>query len=98
MEMKAPVHPGRIIKSELDELGISVAAAAKGLGVTRQHLHNVIAGKTAVSAEMAVRLQQGLGSTADFWLQLQANYDLALVRSRAERLDVQPLVPKVAAE
>ena len=49
--MKNPVHPGELVKANLEELGLSVAAAAKALGVTRQQLYNVIGGKSAVTPD-----------------------------------------------
>jgi addiction module HigA family antidote len=96
--MKFPAHPGMVIKSELEELGVSISAAAKALGISRQQLHNVIVGRSAVSAEMAVRLEKGLGSTADTWLRMQANHDLAAVLNRSEPLNVHRLAPSVPAE
>jgi addiction module HigA family antidote len=94
--MKNPAHPGRLIKNELDEMGISVADAAEALGVTRQQLYNVINGKSAVTPEMAVRLEQGIGSTADTWLRMQTAYDLAQVRLRRDEIKVKKLAPRVA--
>jgi addiction module HigA family antidote len=82
MEMKSPPHPGELVGDNLDELGISVTAAAKGLGITRQQLHNIIAGRSAIVPEMAVKLEKALGSTADTWLRMQMNYDLAQIRKR----------------
>ena len=82
MEMKNPPHPGELVGDNLAELGISVTAAAKGLGITRQQLHNVIAGRSAIVPEMAVKLEKALGSTADTWLRMQMNYDLAQIRKR----------------
>jgi antitoxin HigA-1 len=96
MPMKNPAHPGQLLKNELDELGLSVAAAAEGLGVTRQQLYNVINGKSAVTPEMAVRLEKGIGSTADTWLRMQTAYDLAQVRLRRIDIKVKKLVPRVA--
>jgi addiction module HigA family antidote len=78
--MKNPVHPGELVKANLEELGISVADAALAIGVTRQQLHNVIAGKSAVSPEMSLRLEKAFGGGADMWLRMQAAYDLARVR------------------
>jgi addiction module HigA family antidote len=94
--MKNPAHPGRLIKSELDELGVSVSEAAEKLGVTRSQLYRVINGESAVSAEMAYRLEKAIGSTADFWLRLQGKYDLARIRARAASIKVDKLAPKVA--
>jgi addiction module HigA family antidote len=89
LQMKNPPHPGELIGDTLEELGVSVTAAAKGLGITRQQLHNLIAGRSGVTAEMAVRLEKALGSTADTWLRMQMNYDLAQVRSRAGSIKVK---------
>jgi len=96
MDMKNPAHPGLLVKECLNELGIGVAEAAKSIGITRQQLHNVIAGRSAVTPEMAVRFEKALGSTADTWLRLQMNYDLAQVRKRSKEISVERLTPKVA--
>jgi addiction module HigA family antidote len=96
MAMKNPPHPGELLKDNVDELGLSVAEAAKGLGVTRQQLYNVINGKSAISPEMAVRLEKALGGTADLWLRMQVNYDLAQVRQRDRSIKVKRLSPKAA--
>ena len=96
MPMKNPPHPGEMVGNIVEELGLTVVDAAKGLGVTRQQLHNLIAGRSAVSPEMAYRLEKALGSTADAWLRLQANYDLAQVRARAASIKVSRLAPEVA--
>jgi antitoxin HigA-1 len=78
--MKNPNHPGGIIRDCLDELGVSVTAGAKAMGVTRTALSRVINRRAGVSVEMAVRLEKAIGSTAGFWLRLQLNYDLAQVQ------------------
>jgi addiction module HigA family antidote len=59
-----------------------VAEAAKGLHVTRQQLHNVIGGRSAVSPEMAVRFEKAFGGSAEMWLRMQAAFDLAQLRAR----------------
>ena len=96
MPMKNPNHPGDIIRDCLDELGVNVTDGAKALGVTRSALSRLINRKAGVSAEMAVRLEKALGSTADTWLRMQANYDLAQIRNRAASIKVTRLAPKVA--
>jgi antitoxin HigA-1 len=89
--MKNPPHPGELIGDNLEELRISITNAATGLGITRQQLHNLIAGRSRVTPEMAVKLEKALGSTADTWLKMQMNYDLAQVRKRA--INVKRFVP-----
>ena len=96
MQMKNPPHPGEMLGDSLDELGVSISGAARGLGITRQQLHNLISGRSAIMPEMAVRLEKALGSTADTWLRMQMNYDLARVRERAPTIKVKRLAPKAA--
>ena len=91
--MKNPPHPGVGLRDEIDEIGLSVAEAAKALGVTRQQLYRVLRGESVITPEMAYRLELGIGSNADFWLRLQMNYDLAQVRKRASSIKVRRLVP-----
>jgi antitoxin HigA-1 len=95
MPMKKPPHPGRLVKDEIEALGLSVARAAEGLGVTRQQLYRVIRGECAISPEMAVRLEQGVGGSAGAWLRMQMNYDLAKIRERAA-IAVTRLAPNAA--
>ena len=96
LPMKNPAHPGELIGDTLDELGVSVTEAAKVLGITRQQLHNLISGRSGVTAEMAVRLEKALGSTADTWLRMQVNYDLAQIRGRTGSIKVKRIQAKVA--
>jgi addiction module HigA family antidote len=78
--MKNPPHPGLLLKDDLEALGLSISEAARGLGVTRQQLYNVINGKSAVTPEMALRLEKAIGGSADHWLRMQAAHDLAHLR------------------
>ena len=93
MEMKNPPHPGELIGDNLAELGVSISAAARGLGITRQQLHNIIAGRSALTPEMAMRLEKAIGSTADTWARMQLNYDMAQIRKRESSIKVRRLVP-----
>ena len=75
-EMK-PAHPGEILREDvLPALGLTVTEAARQLRVSRQMLHSILAGNSAVSPEMAVRLGQFCGNGADFWLRMQTGHDL----------------------
>jgi antitoxin HigA-1 len=74
---RKPVHPGEILREDvLPDLDMSVTAAAKLLGVTRQALHRVLAGTAAISPEMALRIGKFCGNGAEVWLRMQATYDL----------------------
>src|SRR5271166_4544413 len=88
--MKNPPHPGLAVRHDcLEPLGLSVTDGAKVLDVTRQTLNNLVNGKAGISPEMAVRLAKAFGSTAEFWLGLQTDYDLAQVRKRADKIKVR---------
>src|SRR6266481_1124035 len=72
-----PVHPGEIIKEDiLPSVGLSVTAAAKALGVSRQMVHDILAGRKPLSAVMCLKISRLFGSTPEFWMRLQADYDL----------------------
>ncbi len=91
--MHNPPHPGEIIKELcLEPLGLSVTDAAKGLGVTRKALSELLNGHTGVSPEMAIRLEQAFGSTAETWLKMQLEYDLWQAKQRAGNLKVTRFV------
>lgn len=86
MAMKSPPHPGRLVKGALDEFGLSIAQTAAALGVTRAALNRVVNGTGSISPEMALRLEIVVGSTAEAWLRLQAAFDAAKVRERADEI------------
>ena len=93
--MKNPCHPGELVQASIEELNLSIAEASKGLGVTRQQLYNIVNAKSSITPEMAVRLEQAIGSTADTWLRMQANYDLAQIRLHKSKPRLKRLAPKV---
>ena len=89
MEMHNPTHPGEIIREDcIKPLGLSVTAAARGLGVSRQSLSELLNGRMGISAEMAIRLEKAGWSSADAWLRMQANYDLSQARRRESAIHV----------
>src|ERR1700726_1739981 len=72
-----PVHPGEIIKEDiLPSAGLSVTAAAKALGVSRQMLHDILAERRPLSAVMCLKVSRLFGSSPEVWMRLQAAYDL----------------------
>jgi len=81
--MRNPSHPGEIIREMyLTPLNLTVTQAAKDLGVTRKTLSDILNGHGGISSEMALRLSGAFGTTPEFWLQLQMNYDLAHARKK----------------
>ena len=98
MQMHNPAHPGEVIREAcLKPLGLSVTAAAEGLGVTRKALSELLNGHSGVSPEMALRLAAAGWSTAETWLQMQLAYDLWQVRNRVGDLGVKQFTAPEAA-
>lgn len=74
---RCPTHPGEMLREDiLPVLGLSVTEAAKALNVTRQTLHRILAGSTAVTPEMALRLGKFCGNGPSLWIRMQEAYDL----------------------
>lgn len=72
-----PIHPGEIIREDiLPETSLSVTGAAKALGVSRQMLHGILAGRKPLSAVMCLKIARLFGGSAEIWMRLQASYDL----------------------
>jgi addiction module HigA family antidote len=89
MLMHNPPHPGEVIKRQcLEPLGLTVTAAAEGLGVSRNTLSMLINGRLGISPEMAIRLSKGFGGSPESWLRQQMDYDLwqALQKAKAIRV------------
>jgi addiction module HigA family antidote len=88
--MKNPPHPGRIIREDcLQPLGLTVTSGAKILGVSRQTLNNLVNQQAGISPEMAIRLSKAFGSTAQTWMRLQSNYDLARALKSENKIRVR---------
>ncbi|MDR3086731.1 MAG: HigA family addiction module antidote protein [Azoarcus sp.] len=83
MTMTNPTHPGEVLREDvIAALGLPVKEAAERLGVSRVTLSRVLNCRAAVSPELALRLEMSGVGTADMWLSLQRNHDLAQVRKR----------------
>jgi addiction module HigA family antidote len=95
MPMKNPPHPGEHLRSDyLEPLGLSVTAAARTLGVTRQTLNNLVNGASGISPEMAIRLSKAFGGGPEVWLGMQMTYDLAQAMRKAGAIKVQRVTPR----
>ena len=79
----APVHPGEILREDLlTPLGMSVNKLALSLGVPAQRMGDVVNGKRAITPDTALRLARFLGTTPEFWIRLQARYELEVAKDR----------------
>ena len=82
-----PVHPGRILRRELTARRLSANALARALRVPSGRIVDILNGKRAISAETALRLGRYFGNDAQFWINLQAQYGLAVaMRDVGERV------------
>ena len=75
------IHPGEILKAELEELNLSANAFAKALDVPTNRITAILNEQRSVTADTALRLAQFFGSTPDFWMSLQSNYDVKIARA-----------------
>ena len=83
LRRRQPTHPGEILREEvLPALRLSVSEAARQLRVTRQTLHRILSGRSAVTPEMALRLGRFCGNGPDLWLRMQQAYDLWQAREQ----------------
>ena len=75
------IHPGEILLEEfLDPMGISQNRLARAMGVPPRRINEIVHGKRAVTADTALRLARALGTSEQFWMGLQADYDLEEAR------------------
>jgi antitoxin HigA-1 len=88
-----PIHPGEILADELAELHTSAAESARELHVPANRISQLVAGKRAMTADTALRLERWLGVSAAFWMNLQKRYELDLAREKSDEIlkTIQPL-------
>ena len=77
-----PIHPGEILADELMELNKTSAELARELHVPANRISQLVAGKRAMTADTALRLERRLGISATFWMNLQKRYELDLAREK----------------
>ena len=96
MTMRTPIHPGEILKDELQELGISGAELARQLKVPENRVSEIMRGRRNITADTALRLGKWFGSSALFWMNLQKSYEL---RSAEQEIgnDIDQIQPRIAA-
>lgn len=93
----APVHPGSVLlKDFIEPMGISRYRVAKNIHVPQRRIDLICRGRAAVSADMALRLGRLFGTTPEFWISLQAQYDLE-VTARAVGKEIAKAVVPLAA-
>lgn len=90
-----PIHPGEVLREEfLNPFGISEEGLAQSIGVSIQNIRQIVSEGQSITADIALRLAKFFGTSAQFWLGLQSDYDLDVTREiLGERLEkeIQPL-------
>ncbi len=82
-----PVHPGEVLKDELEELGLTQTALARHIGVLPKTINEICRGKRGISAEMSMKLSKAFGGSAQFWLNLQNSWEISqLDKSKFENI------------
>jgi addiction module HigA family antidote len=88
-----PIHPGEILKETLDDLGMSMSRLAQALHVPANRISGIVAGRRGITGETALRLARYFKTTADYWINMQAQYDLETARDQWDskiRSEVRP--------
>ena len=94
VRMLNPPHPGDFIRTEIiTPLGLSVAAAAKVLGVSRPTLSNLLNGNADLSGDMALRIEKAFGVKMDTLMRMQSSCDIARTRQRESKIAVRRYQP-----
>ena len=90
-----PIHPGEFLREILEDLALTQAAFAEAIGISPMRVSHVLRGDRPITAELALRLGRALGQTPQYWLNLQATYDLKV--AQAEWKDSLCAVRELAA-
>lgn len=91
-ELLVPIRPGEILADEfMQPLGMSANKLARALSVPTNRISEIIKGRRTITADTALRLSEALGTTPEFWMNLQSAYDLALERQRSLRENRKPI-------
>ena len=91
-----PIHPGEILKDELNEIGISAAELARQLRVPENRMSEVIRGRRNITADTALRLGRWFGTSAEFWMNLQKNYELRKAEQEHFK-EIEEIQPRMTA-
>lgn len=78
-----PIHPGTIIKDEIFSVGATIKEAAEAIGISRPNLSLLLNGHHSLTTEMAVRISECLGKSAEFWLNLQMHHDVHSINRKS---------------
>jgi addiction module HigA family antidote len=92
-----PIHPGEVLKETLKDLGMSMNRLAQALHVPANRISGIVAGQRRISGETALRLARYFDTTPDYWIGMQAQYDLETARDAWEARIRSEVSPRLAS-
>ena len=92
-----PVHPGEILREELEELSMSAKAIARELGVPQNRISDILRGRRGITADTALRLARYLNTTPQVWLNLQKTYELRIAELESGKDIAKQVKPRQEA-
>ena len=92
---RPPIHPGSVLNDELVELNLTASALARHINVPTNRITQIIQGKRTITGDTALRLGHWFGNSAQFWINLQSQYDLRIADAEAGK-EVQKLPTRAA--
>ena len=90
--LKEPMHPGEVLKElYLDPLDMGAIAFARRLDVPRTRIERLVKGVTSITPDTALRLARAFNTTPDYWMNMQANYDMSIASKVVDVSGIEPL-------
>ena len=92
-----PIHPGEVLREELEELGLSANALAQALDVPANRVSAILRGQRGITADTALRLARFFGTTPQLWMNLQKTYELRVAENESGKVIAKQVKPWAAA-
>ena len=92
-----PIHPGELLRDELNEIGVSLNELARALRVPMNRISAIVNGKRAITVDTAIRLARYFGTSPQYWLNLQNAYDLEIADQEIRPQIEKEVLPRSAA-
>lgn len=92
-----PIHPGELLKDELQEINVSLNELGRALRVPMNRISAIVNGKRAITVDTAMRLARYFGTSAQYWLNLQSAYDLEVAEREIRQQIDREVLPRTAA-
>lgn len=91
---RPPIHPGEHLRVDLEEAGVSQAQLAREIRVPKNRISMIIRGERNVTADTALRLARWMGTTPEYWLNLQAAFDIRVAKQEIGKMVEETIIPR----